>query len=248
MIRLLPDLDSLFDGQNIISRPWDTTLDVRITDEYYYRNYENRPGTFHTKKQIFKFLCHNGLNDVITIDIHTKHWPVTAIWDSSLFRSSCLDGTVLTGVDPGGWWDVGCPSSLWQQPLSKSDSVTFTSNVSKYNLNNGYINQAQDTISVFWFTFGDKFILTSGIHLRPEEQNQITVFPNPATDYFSIASMNPYARISSYRIYDLMGHIILQTTDNQNIDISELPNGVYCVVAFNQNEHISIAKLLKVHH
>ena len=65
------DLDSLFDGQNIISRPWDTTLDVRITDEYYYRNYENRPGTFHTKKQIFKFLCHNGLNDVITIDIHT---------------------------------------------------------------------------------------------------------------------------------------------------------------------------------
>ncbi|MCE9540441.1 MAG: hypothetical protein K8R85_14670, partial [Bacteroidetes bacterium] len=82
-------IDALFGEINIIGLPLDTSLDVRISNEWYYRNYLNTNGTYQTKKQIIYKNCTNFWYSVQSIDILTKHWPVTMTWDSTLFMDSC---------------------------------------------------------------------------------------------------------------------------------------------------------------
>lgn len=90
-------IDTALGEVNIIGVPIDTGLDIRITDEWLNRNWYQIPGTYHTKKQ----LIGNCTNPILyypiqCIDIHTKHWPVTMTWDSSLFKDVCNNGSLVT--------------------------------------------------------------------------------------------------------------------------------------------------------
>ncbi len=170
-------VDTAFGEVNIIDEPWDTVFDVRITDEMLARNSINDSdsvGNYHLKKQIVQFNCDSfQSHGRLSIDILCKHWPVTAYWDSSIFNLSCINGSVLTSVPPGGWWDVvGSPSNLGRAELSSKDSVTFSSNYSY-----GYINEDNDTISVFLFVFEDSSFLD--MSTESKKIHRIKVYPNP---------------------------------------------------------------------
>lgn len=98
-------IDSIFGEVNIISTPFKSGIDVRITNESGNFTFPTNIGKFHTKKQIIDYYCLQTSSYFQGIDILTKHWPVTASWDKSLFNDSCRRGSFFTSMSPGGWWD-----------------------------------------------------------------------------------------------------------------------------------------------
>ncbi len=151
-------IDSIFGEINIVSVPLDSVFGVRITNEWYSGGYE----TFHTKKQIVSYNCVSWPYTIVTVDIKTKNWPVTASWDDTVFYDTCRNGSVFTSVNPGGWWDTGSPSNLDRVQLKHQNQVTFSIQVETYsngsfNDNYAYSNGIGDTLSVFWVGFGDLY-------------------------------------------------------------------------------------------
>lgn len=66
--------------------------------------------------------------------------------------------------------------------------------------------------------------------LNPIGNDEVIMFPNPASNEVSIYRTNPDAKISSLLIYDLRGNVILQTEiPNQltSINTSNLIDGMY---------------------
>ena len=66
--------------------------------------------------------------------------------------------------------------------------------------------------------------------LNPIGNDEVIMFPNPASNEINIYRTNPDAKISSLLIYDLRGKLILETEiPNQltNINTSKLINGMY---------------------
>ena len=58
-------------------------------------------------------------------------------------------------------------------------------------------------------------------------QTTLSIYPNPATDIISISSHKG----GSLRILDMSGRMVVEKeniSDNQTIDVSDLPNGVIC--------------------
>lgn len=230
-------IDNIFGEINIISTPINSGLDVRITNEFNNRNVEGIPGTYHTKKQITFYNCMaTNLSDINiqTIDIHTNNWPVTASWDNSLFADTCRKGSVFTGANPGGWWDVASISDLARQVLYTDNTVSFTSNFSSpfFNDNYSYIKN-QDTIPVFWLAIVDEANINVSTN-KVQEQSLFKIFPNPTYHHFSIQVSPKFGDIETIQLFSLTGQLVLTSSDNQNIDISNLSKGIYLVRMTNK--------------
>jgi len=103
-----------------------------------------------------------------------------------------------------------------------------------------------DSAYIYILTFGDSINLAAGnemyyvfdeliftdIMLSADDLDRsetISLTPNPVSDFLLINSDN--YPISAYKIYDAMGQLMLQNTNDQplhrNIDVSGLPVGVY---------------------
>jgi hypothetical protein len=227
------DIDAAFGEVNLITLPLDTTLDVRVTNEWQNRNHLGIPGTFHTKKQITFYEC-NPFSNLQTLDIYTKHWPVKVSWDSTLFNGFCLKGSVFTSQTPGGWWDTGCPSDLWRQELVHKGEVTFTSNFQQwFEPYFSYINDSNDTIPVFWQIFADTTILYVGANDFTTDRQQAVISPNPAMDKFTIQVPAQFGIIVSVEIFSSTGKLVLKTTKTNDINSIGFERGLYLVTVTN---------------
>jgi len=222
-------IDSTFGEINIIATPLDTALDVRITNEWKNRFNFHQPGTFHTKRQIYYYECPmHSYSHVADIDISTKHWPVTATWNDTLFNDACRRGSAFSSF--AVMWDVIGPSNLGRQVLHANHSVTFSSNLSHtYEPWFSYINITGDTIPVFWQVFGDSNILSIGIEELPRVADDIIVSPNPSADFTSIDMLGATNEVVSIEFYNSMGQIVLIANHTQHIDVSILKSGIYLV-------------------
>ncbi|RLD41389.1 MAG: hypothetical protein DRI86_13455 [Bacteroidetes bacterium] len=76
--------------------------------------------------------------------------------------------------------------------------------------------------------------------------NNISIFPNPANDFFKIE--NTYNTSFNYSIYSIQGKLILSNNskNNEHIDISYLANGVY-IISIQNNKHTHIERLVISH-
>lgn len=104
----------------------------------------------------------------------------------------------------------------------------------------GYLNTSTSTIQffedsadVYFGTFDlglvkysiDLFVLGTSNNVA---SSQVAIFPNPATDSFSVVDSEN--TIKSIAIYSITGQLLLETTTElQNINISQLANGVHLV-------------------
>lgn len=238
-------IDGLFGENNIIGIPLDTGLDVRITNEWYNRNFLITPGTIHTKKQIIHNECGNWFS-VQGIDIRTTHWPVTATWNNSLFNDTCRNGSVFTGIPPGGWWDVSCPSDLYRKELLFYNSATFTTNTtSSFNPAYVYVNNGGDTIPVFWQTFGDSTLLTLSTNDILNVKQKLEVFPNPTTEKISLKVPKQFGKLISVEIFSSLGQLTLKTKITADLNLSFLEKGIYLIVVTNESGEKLLARMLK---
>lgn len=234
-------IDSIFGEINIIETPLDSVFDVRISDAFW----NNGNGTFQTKKQIIQ---NNNCTcfSFITIDFKCNNWPITATWDNTVFNDVCRNGSVLTSVHPGGWWDTGSPSDLWRAELLNTNQVTYTSNYysGQFDENYAYVNDQNDTISVFWQAFGDSTILMVGL----EEfitNNEINVFPNPAISYTTIQFGNEDLKIENVQVLNINGVSQPIKVTGKNIDLTKVPTGLYFIQLTPSNGETITRKLIK---
>jgi len=239
-------IDDNFGEENIIDVPLKSTLDVRITDEYFNRKYNDMDGTYHTKKQIIPYDCiHLFFESIQTIDISTKHWPVTAKWNSALFNDSCRDGSLFTSINPGGWWDTGSPSNLYRRELVETDSVTFTSNLSGEFSDDwfSYI-KGDDTIPVFWQLLASVDLLSS-IHDLKSLTVDVHIFPNPFAEQFTIKAQTNEQ--STLHFFDALGRPVLKQSffNSATITTSQLAKGIYYYQLRGEHGLIKTGKLIR---
>ncbi len=225
-------IDSLFGEENIIKLSPKSGLDIRLSDEYFLRNYSQTTGTYHCKKQILKFNCRKSASTIAqTIDINTKNWPVTVTWDPSLFNDQCKDGSVFTSIHPGGWWDTGSKSNLHQQILANNGEVSFSSNCDR-DKGYCYISKS-DTIAVFWLAIGTKSILRTSIDDIKHKSAGVVVFPNPTSSQFTVQLEGNL--LTTISIHDIHGQeLIKQTFENATtINVEHLLPGLYYYKLYN---------------
>ena len=220
-------IDIQFGEENIINSPIDTSIDVRITNEWSNRSYYNLPGTYHTKKQITKKII-GPLATLLNVDIITKNWPVAIRWDSTLFMNQNRAGSLITSINPGGWWDTGSPSDMGRIVFSSQNYATFSSNhQNEFNENYAYVNSANDTVPTYWHIISTISILTSSVGNTNSKQT-INVFPNPSSGTITIDTEIGQNQFEKYAIHDLSGRIVRNLTPfNESINISYLNPGVY---------------------
>ncbi|MFK5857285.1 MAG: T9SS type A sorting domain-containing protein [Bacteroidota bacterium] len=233
-------IDTEFGEVNIISIPIDTALDVRISNEWQNRLYQNIPGTFHTKKQIIKKKECGIWYSLNSIDIITNNWPVYVRWDSTLFSDTCLNGSLFTSVMPGGWWDTGG----FREVLIGSNSLSFEPNYPYYDDYYGYINDNNDTIDVFWQTFGDSTLITTAIN-ETIDREKIKIFPNPTSKNITIENISQTLRIDEIKIVDINSKKQPISMTGKNIDLTGLPAGVYFIQLLMSNGHTLTKKIIK---
>lgn len=65
-----------------------------------------------------------------------------------------------------------------------------------------------------------------------ESQKNISIYPNPTSDFLNIKTEN--IKVKSSTIYDLSGKQIFSTQDS-SIDVGFLPSGVYVIVIKTEN-------------
>jgi hypothetical protein len=154
-------------------------------------------------------------------------------WDSSLFKDVCNDGSLVTSINPGGWWDTGSPSNLGRQFLSENNSVTFSSNIGGqyFNDNYGYIKN-QDTIPVFWqFITNYAGVISTKTPAMPD--NYLQVFPNPTTSLLSVQVPVQFGSVERIDIFSAVGQWVMSTQKTAEIDCSTFANGLYFIRVSN---------------
>ncbi len=102
-------------------------------------------------------------------------------------------------------------------------------------LHNNYGNDA----------YYDNFtISTSELGTTPFDKNVLSVYPNPIKNSVSIA-LPKETVLTEIAIYNLVGQVVLQTNQTQNIDASQLANGAYILKATIANGAILTKKIIK---
>ena len=238
-------IDTEFEEVNIISHPLKTNLDVRTNNIIYLSSH--RPDSsilFQLKKQILKKIpkwpiCGTG---ILHIEIKCKNWPVTARWDNTLFKDTCNQGTIFTGLHPGLWWDVGTESCLHRAELTNQNEVSFNKNYDqRVRKEEAYINSNGDTISFFWFTFHDVWLITDTE--EPILKNSIIVFPNPGSDLIQFRIPQELS-LRKIEIYNSLGQKMKDfPVYDEYFDVNEYETGIYWILFYFKDSRITIKKL-----
>lgn len=244
-------MDAEFGEINIKDSTLNPVFDVTITNEMKkIATIYDTVAIFHTKKQISKKNCET-FSEPIAIDIKCDHWPVTATWDNTKFTNdSCLEGSVITSLHQGLWWDVGTPSDLYYITLKSINKVTFTSNADEHFHTEdvaeaAYINSEGDTISVFWVALGTNEIIKIGTLINDDSpDNSIVLYPNPCKNKLNFTQVG----IQTISVMDYIGKTVLTTNTliENEVDLSGLSEGIYFIKLRSMDGEVFTKKIIKI--
>jgi hypothetical protein len=83
--------------------------------------------------------------------------------------------------------------------------------------------------------FGDR--LETGIGSTKKKENAFVVYPNPGNGLLSI-KYNVQSTMYKVQCINLQGQLVYTSTDLDNIDISDLPKGMYFIQLLDENNQI----------
>lgn len=223
-------INPTFGESNISNEPYLNDLDVRVIT---WDRYRNDSAYFESKKKIINYHCSNIHSQaplchklpLVGIGIKTDFFPVTVYWDKHLFSDTCRNGSLFTSVPPGGWWDV---SGFIDTLLTKDSSTIFPNT---YN----YLTNDSGNVYIYWLAFYDSTVLMVGIDDYKTDEHSFNIAPNPSSYLLNIVSKQESNHPESLELYNTMGQLIIRTTQLKNIDISNVPSGLYFVKLLNKN-------------
>ncbi|HRD39112.1 MAG TPA: T9SS type A sorting domain-containing protein, partial [Bacteroidia bacterium] len=142
----------------------------------------------------------------------------------------------LTGTPAGGVYSgTGVSGNTFN---TQAAAGTYTAVYSYTNSTTGCSNSTSTNIVVN---------VCTGIELLNGLTEKLTVYPNPATEYF-VLNGNISGESLTVNIYDVTGKIIIShsTSSNQEIiDISELAKGTYFVEVLSQQQRVYKTNIVK---
>ncbi len=99
--------------------------------------------------------------------------------------------------------------------------------------NYGYTNEDFNASVAIWKFFSLCKSISTGVNEIENNESDIIIYPNPASDYIKIQSS---IELGTITVTDMVGKIILQTksrAEQEQINIKTLPDGVYFVTFLN---------------
>ncbi len=79
-----------------------------------------------------------------------------------------------------------------------------------------------------------------------EKEIPIRIYPSPARDFITISTSSTFNKIKSIEFYNSFGQLILVSKQTNNIDIREIPSGLYFIKVINSEGLTQISKFLKL--
>ena len=230
-------IDEQFNEVNIIGEPFESGLDVRIMDRWLQFT-RGASTSYHTKKQVVPQQL-----DILNIIVKTDHFPVTAFWDNqALVPLDSIGGSIMTSINPGGWFDTASPSDMGTIPLRQLDSVTFTSNLDEeYDEDYAYI--FQDTVPTYWFTFAPADFLVSNDVLSGNVNTSFTIYPNPSGGNIFVEGQG-IEDIKKLLLFDDQG-LLIESTEFNTLDLGRYSPGIYFVQVITRNGLSSFMKVIR---
>ena len=217
-------IDASFQETNIISQPWSSQFEARITvlnppNAWDYDEFMSVQEIGHLKKQIKKENCLDQSLHISMIQLKNAVYPITVTWDNSLFNDPCRTNSIITDWHPVGWFDAIIGGTMPQIPveLKNSDTASF-SYTSIHN-----INSNQDTLDVLFFALGNQNQVFVGLD---ELEEGLNIHPNPVSNFIHIET-NGNQPIKSIAFFNLNGQKFNVSPLSNPVDITELSNGIY---------------------
>lgn len=107
------------------------------------------------------------------------------------------------------------------------------------------ITDINSAACVFKNTIIDKGPCSPNATGEPEvAKKMVNIYPNPANDVLNIET--DYIGIYSYRIFDLVGRVVISRNIESKIDISDLPGSFYTIMFYDKaNSLIEIQRFVK---
>lgn len=91
----------------------------------------------------------------------------------------------------------------------------------------------------------DNFVITTeNLNVKPFESEKLAVYPNPVKNSFSF-KLPANKTVSGVSIFNLTGQKVLETSQTQNIDMSDLSAGTYFVKATSNDGVVLTEKVIK---
>lgn len=249
-------IDAALGEQNIAGQPYKPGLDVRASNIWWKKHADaqsflqgkdamvdafiNEPA-MQAKKQFVKNTnscilgsVHKGpfwkIIPIIELDVRTENWPVLAYWDSSVFSDPCRNGSVITAMHPGAWWDNF--TSL-KAELIATDSVEFYRNTYHYTDSGVHI-------PAYFVAFGDSSLAFDDVEMEwllsvPHTQQNVRlhIAPNPAADNIAIRASHSFGTVQQVNVYTPSGQLV-KATNETTLDVSGWSNGLYFIEVMNE--------------
>ena len=84
--------------------------------------------------------------------------------------------------------------------------------------------------------------ITIGLNDEPQIQKELSIYPNPSTGTFNIENLETN---QTYQVYDVNGRLVKASIVNNQLDLSNEPNGVYLLRVQLENGEVVSKKLMK---
>lgn len=146
--------------------------------------------------------------------------------------------TSLQVNDTGSYQWLSCDNSF--KPIPNANQVSYKPKKSgRYavRISNVFCTDTSECVYVM--------VDTIKVALQDVQVNDIIIYPNPANDIFYIQTD---VQDLNYKIYDVLGRLILEEAINKQIDIKSLENGIYLVKIVDKYENEVHRENLLVHH
>lgn len=234
-------IDSQFGEENIKDIPFDSTFEVRACN-ISTSSICDMPlpvpdfTTFHTKKQIVNDTCYFGFQQAIGIIFHKADFPIKAHWDSEMFQDICRSGSLITGWQPGGWFDATCAPHYIHYFAEKDSAILERPEFS-------IMITPQDTVDLLFAGFvPDDVVSTSTVDI-PES---IVIMPNPANAHFQVVYKQASDGPIETRILNVNGELLehLKVRNQQVVSTDRFAPGLYFVQLFRNGTFLQTEKLI----
>ena len=70
-------------------------------------------------------------------------------------------------------------------------------------------------------------IFINTIYINEKLENEILIYPNPSNNKINLKIINNNAAIRKILIFDLLGNKCISSNTGNNIDVTNLPTGIY---------------------
>lgn len=237
-------IDVSFQETNIISQPWSNQFEARISvleypNDFGWDEYNSLTEVGQLKKQIKKEDCLGQSLYISLIQMNNPVYPVSITWDNSLFADQCKINSVITDWHPSGWFDAFVGGVTPHEPieLRTQNSATF-----EYTAIHN-INSNLDTLDVLYFALGNNNqVFVKSLVL---DKIGLSVYPNPSSNGIFHIEFNNGQQLKSVVLNDIKGQSFEIPFASNNIDISQLTNGIYFLSVQFENGAIETIKLSK---